>query len=604
MALLTINLAAILPATNSIKDLKHSTNSTHFLAVSSRERLDILDPTNDGQIVQRISSEKQIPLLDMDGGGDLKTLFLSQQTTLTDVTISRISRNRQNFNITSMATFHIEPNEAPNGKLSVDRKTNTIYILVANQVFELDPADGVAPKSVIRFSPEKKPKNIAFNSCQRKLYVLFEDALSEFDLEDNNVSHERVLKTGSFDGKLFKYFGGKLFYRLQQTQLHYGFQLESTDVYSEKTQKICSSDKEVSITSMDVYNSSLFYLTDSHNMILWEVDAKQQPCKMTPLKRMSPTQPTKIVTMTHDDDENCLKTNHSSTSFPPPIIPVETPKPKIEDQRGACKKFCLGQESVCSLTSLGLPVCHCPPGWTGDRCQISRCYNFCLNDGTCNPTKTTPWCLCPENFHGHRCQFSYNNQSSVNLPISGDEKNSSSSYYYAFVAMLFMNLIMVPFLLGAVITVCRRRKTDTLQEKCDTHEKDEEKEILPTIVKKTSRTRVFSTSSSNGDATNKRSKNVGKLDESQINGGYVACCSDTPKTDTSCNAFISDDGVVLDLEDCCHMTLCDTPCVEAVYRKPAQRRGHKFLDTLPSPTKSSLKSDQQQLLFNKEDELF
>jgi len=40
----------------------------------------------------------------------------------------------------------------------------------------------------------------------------------------------------------------------------------------------------------------------------------------------------------------------------------------------------------------------------------------------------------------------------------------------------------------------------------------------------------------------------------------------------SCQALIGDDGVVLDLEDCCQMTICEKPCIEAKFRKPSHRK--------------------------------
>ena len=54
------------------------------------------------------------------------------------------------------------------------------------------------------------------------------------------------------------------------------------------------------------------------------------------------------------------------------------------------------------------------------------------------------------------------------------------------------------------------------------------------------------------------------------------------------------DGAVVDLEDCCHMTLCETPCVEATIRKTSNRRNRRknpSVSVISSPAKSNSERD-------------
>lgn len=72
-----------------------------------------------------------------------------------------------------------------------------------------------------------------------------------------------------------------------------------------------------------------------------------------------------------------------------------------------CYNYCLHGD--CHFSSTGYPQCHCPPGYYGYRCEKKACDGFCLNGGTCNTDKNSKWgatCLCPNGFVGSRCEIS------------------------------------------------------------------------------------------------------------------------------------------------------------------------------------------------------
>lgn len=70
-----------------------------------------------------------------------------------------------------------------------------------------------------------------------------------------------------------------------------------------------------------------------------------------------------------------------------------------------CHNFCVIGD--CHISSHGYPVCKCPLGFTGERCQQDMCKDFCMHDGVCkfgvtNTSKIS--CECPDGYSGERCE--------------------------------------------------------------------------------------------------------------------------------------------------------------------------------------------------------
>ena len=59
----------------------------------------------------------------------------------------------------------------------------------------------------------------------------------------------------------------------------------------------------------------------------------------------------------------------------------------------------------CTMNELGVPQCICGPGFSGKKCEIDQCADFCQHGGTCirNVKKTT--CMCPTGYTGKRCEM-------------------------------------------------------------------------------------------------------------------------------------------------------------------------------------------------------
>lgn len=68
-----------------------------------------------------------------------------------------------------------------------------------------------------------------------------------------------------------------------------------------------------------------------------------------------------------------------------------------------CHNFCVN--GACYLSSEGYPQCKCPLGFVGSRCEHEVCKDFCLNGGKCQPSTTWPaTCECEPQFSGKRCE--------------------------------------------------------------------------------------------------------------------------------------------------------------------------------------------------------
>jgi len=191
-------------------------------------------------------------------------------------------------------------------------------------------------------------------------------------------------------------------------------------------------------------------------------------------------------------------------------------------EEGACHNFCLGQNASCFLRESGQAECECPESRTGSRCEVDPCSNFCLPHSTaCRVVEGAPECFCPAGWSGDRCQLQPDSSDRDVVPLL----NVSVAGLNILVVSLAVTSAVLLLLLAALALVLFKLKQ------------------RPRIVRK----RFISTTSPSLPSAN------------------------------SCGGADSGDGVRLDIEDCCNMTLCDTPCFEPPTRAPkksaAGRRG-------------------------------
>jgi hypothetical protein len=296
-------------------------------------------------------------------------------------------------------------------------------------------------------------------------------------------------------------------------------------------------------------------MLDALNSVVWNLDLAKaknnEICDLNEWKRVPPKeQLLDLVVLNRTTD--CISISHQDQRNQYLIQTETSTITSNSESQDPCLNFCFNGD--CKLTSLNIPHCHCQNNFTGKRCEVNVCYNYCLNNGVCRVPTTqvstfedAPRCQCPKGFSGSRCQLKEETEISHNF-----------NYEHAFLVTSSLCVVFSFILLAISIFLIRKRRP----------------EKGPEVIKKTGRARVFSTSSNSGG---KRSRSISKSNHPQSPGSINKAfgneednCVD--EQGHMCQALISDDGVVLDLEDCCNMTVCDKPCVEAAFRKPSSRK--------------------------------
>uniref|UniRef100_A0A671R237 Low-density lipoprotein receptor-related protein 1-like n=1 Tax=Sinocyclocheilus anshuiensis TaxID=1608454 RepID=A0A671R237_9TELE len=68
------------------------------------------------------------------------------------------------------------------------------------------------------------------------------------------------------------------------------------------------------------------------------------------------------------------------------------------------------------FVSSGAPTCRCQTGFTGPKCNLHVCNNYCQNGGNCTVNQgNQPTCRCPKGFLGDQCQYTVCIQTEVLL---------------------------------------------------------------------------------------------------------------------------------------------------------------------------------------------
>jgi len=398
--------------------------------------------------------------------------------------------------------------------------------------------------------------DVAFDACSNSLLMIdnkqvFISSLQHFNpipvLSFTQLLLPKNTKDRIAEAQLLATHSGNVIILTENLQRRLnsdGFAIKDAD-----GQLICASDpsKAYNIRSIELDNDGRLFLTDAMNYLVWQLqlndDTSEKICDLKAWKRLSGQQPPQKLTILHQSqtcisryqrDHNNQKNSYEIMSQ---LAPLSTTNSSRDDP---CYNYCINGH--CSTTSLGVPICHCGQNFTGQRCENQLCFNYCLNQGRCNIPLGTPSCTCPPGFDGKRCE----------VISEASEMEAAIDYFQGFLIMSGINVIFLLFIVALAISLIFRVKKQS-------------KETKPKIIaaKKSSRPRVFSASSNNHHNGGQRNKSGGSLNEA---------FNEDKSSGHMCQALISDDGVVLDLEDCCLMTVCEKPCIEAAsFRKPTHR---------------------------------
>ncbi|KAJ8707765.1 hypothetical protein PYW07_011442 [Mythimna separata] len=82
---------------------------------------------------------------------------------------------------------------------------------------------------------------------------------------------------------------------------------------------------------------------------------------------------------------------------------------KSESTVSICQNYCFQGE--CSVSAEGRPTCSCKAGYSGERCEVNACYDYCLHGGVCSLNKENKRvCQCTAGYEGERCDVSICNE--------------------------------------------------------------------------------------------------------------------------------------------------------------------------------------------------
>ena len=149
-------------------------------------------------------------------------------------------------------------------------------------------------------------------------------------------------------------------------------------------------------------DSDWVYWTDRASFSVWRLN-KQNPATVQLVKSFSSSKPHGILFIP-DTEPQCHNGNKMSSTPPTKLPdPEELSVPEAVAD-GDCANYCLHGD--CYLDSVTeQPRCECEDGWSGDRCELSVCHNYCLHTASCVIVQSEPECLCPPGYHGDRCHL-------------------------------------------------------------------------------------------------------------------------------------------------------------------------------------------------------
>lgn len=82
-----------------------------------------------------------------------------------------------------------------------------------------------------------------------------------------------------------------------------------------------------------------------------------------------------------------------------------------------CNDYCQNN-GICQTTLSNHIICTCTEGYTGTRCEIEMCENYCINNGKCTIKNNRPSCQCPLEYNGVKCENFQNITSCTNYCLN------------------------------------------------------------------------------------------------------------------------------------------------------------------------------------------
>ncbi len=268
--------------------------------------------------------------------------------------------------------------------------------------------------------------------------------------------------------------------------------------------------------------------SDLHNMAVWRLSKSAAGCQPEVVRRLS-ERPMGVALL------------ERAAPCDSPVVPVaalahsseeeETviePTPSLSSKNAStvhdiCHNYCLHGGRCIIIQGQSKPYCQCVPAFSGDRCESNVCTNYCTDSkALCRVGGDGPTCLCPDGSaaEGRSCA------------IDGSG-HPPTAIMVIFLLILLISICLVALLCLQSLKIRRLR------------------ESLNASRNMTPPTRADLVGDNN--ANNKKENMTPLIVGSESNNFGKRGCSAS-----KCRGGDGGDACIVDLEDCCHMTLCDT----------------------------------------------
>lgn len=272
------------------------------------------------------------------------------------------------------------------------------------------------------------PKDITIDPCNRYLYwTTYDFRNSSIERASLETKQREILvddDLGSPAGITMDLKANKIYWLDERPSIY--FRIETTDLTG-KNRKILFEGTNQSPYGIAIDNEYIYW-TDTLNQVLWrkKKDSLEEPenVKKFEEKPRGIAIQNAAFSCAKPVEEELKESVNITTTTESVTVPVNVHVPYCLNNgqltatgckcpRGfsgykceisLCYNYCLNGE--CTYSSGGLPMCRCAPGYIGNRCEQNVCDAFCLNGGTCQMSEN--WksgiCSCPEGFFGTRCE--------------------------------------------------------------------------------------------------------------------------------------------------------------------------------------------------------
>ncbi|KAJ8707822.1 hypothetical protein PYW07_011499 [Mythimna separata] len=263
----------------------------------------------------------------------------------------------------------------------------------------LNPASSNKPDGNLLVTFDDYCRDLAVDSCGGYIYWITDEEIERARLDG---SEREVLITGT------------VYYRLslaidQQTQAIYW------------TQKTHSGDDHCSIekanfngknrTTLYIVRNTryAFSLAVSKDFIYWQ-NYKEEGIWQLPKNKTSTATKLHSTSSSYCETCNRVATNYTIEEQIEGVKSCHALQALIsrESNNGStvsiCQNYCFQGE--CSVSAEG-PTCSCKTGYSGERCEVNACHDYCLHGGVCSLNEENKRvCQCTAGYDGERCDVS------------------------------------------------------------------------------------------------------------------------------------------------------------------------------------------------------